>query len=130
MPATQNAAAILDTMSPAQTAYLLARASYDAAIAESNRRTNGMPSETDEEFEAWNDACEAAREDLGIGRLSDILDAAEAHMLAWSFEVARKTAAGDAAALTTIEHIAANINKPLHLVTRRKAIDLALRLTA
>ncbi len=117
-------------MAPAQTAYLLARATYDAAISESNRRTSGMPSETDEEFEVWNDACEAAREDLGIGRLSDLLDAAESALLAWSFTIARQTAAGDRAALATIDFMEANLGKPLHLTTRRKAVDIALRLAA
>lgn len=125
-----NAAAtdLLDSMSPAQHAYLLARAEYDAAIAESNRRTSGMPSTTDEEFEVWNDACETAREDLGIGRLSDLLDAAESALLAWLFKVARETAAGDRAALATIAYMEANLGKPLHLTTRRKAVDIALRL--
>ncbi len=128
--ATKPTSDILDNMSPAQRAYLLARAAYDAATAEATRRTTGMPTGTDEEFEVWNDACEAAREDLGIGRLSDLLDAAEVALLAWSFEVARKTAAGDTAALATIAHVEANIGKPLHIITRRKTIDIALRLAA
>ena len=127
--ASNNAAvAFLDAMSPAQAAYLLARAEYDAAIAESNARTSGMPTATDEEFEAWNDACEEARSVLGIDRLSNLLAVAEEALLAWSFKVARKTAAGDRAALATIDYMEANLGLPLHLTTRRKAVDIALRL--
>ena len=121
---------LLDTMSAAQTAYLLARATYDAAIAEATRRTTDMPTATDEEFEVWNDACEAAREDLGIGRLSDILDAAEEALLAWSFEVARKEAGCSKAKLALIAKVEAGIRKPLHLRTRIQTIDMALRLCA
>ena len=121
---------LLDTMSAAQTAYLLARATYDAAIAEATRRTTDMPTATDEEFEVWNDACEAAREDLGIGRLSDILDAAEEALLAWSFEVARKEAGRSKAKLTLIAKVEAGIRNPLHLRTRIQTIDMALRLCA
>lgn len=121
---------LLDSMSPAQHAYLLARAAYDAAIAESNRRTSGMPSATDEEFEIWNDACETAHTDLGMDRLSDLLAAAEDALLAWSFGVARKEAGRSKAKLALIASIEAGICKPQHLLTRNKTIDMALRLCA
>jgi len=130
MPATQNAAAILDTMSPAQTAYLLARATYDAATAEATRRTTGMPTATDEEFEVWNNTCEAARTDLDIDRLSNLLATAEEALLAWSFEVARKEAGRSKSKLALITKVEAGIRKPLHLRTRIQMIDMALRLCA
>jgi len=64
MPATQNAAAILDTMSPAQTAYLLARATYDAATAEASLRlghspTLSAPDASARGLRCWETTCKA-----------------------------------------------------------------------
>ena len=118
-------------MSPVQTAYCLARASYDAAIAEQNRLApapaQGAP---ESEVDAWLDASEEAHESLGLSRLFDALRAAEDAMLAWSFGVARKEAGRSRAKLALIADIESNIGKPMHLTTRTKAIDIALRLAA
>ena len=123
-----NAAA---TMSPAQTAYCLARATYDVAIAEQNRLApppaQGAP---ESEVDAWLDASEEAHVSLGLSRLFDALRAAEDAMLAWSFEVARKEAGRSKAKLAIIAEVEANIGKPLHLTSRTRAIDIALRLAA
>lgn len=119
------------TMSPAQTAYCLARASYDAAIAESSRIAP-MPGEgaSEEVVEAWLDASEEAHQSLGLDRLFDELRAAEDVMLAWSFSVARREAGRSKAKLRLIAEVEAGMGKALHLATRIKAIDLALRLAA
>lgn len=118
-------------MSPAQSAYILARATYDAAITEQNRLAPQPPQGAPEsEVDAWLDASEAAHESLGLSRLFNALHAAEDAMLAWSFEVARKEAGRSRIKLAMIAEVEANIGKPLHLVSRTKAIDIALRLAA
>jgi len=119
------------TMSPAQTAYCLARATYDAAIAEQNRLAPQPPQGAPEsEVDAWLDASEDAHESLGLSRLFGALRAAEDAMLAWSFEVARKEAGRSRVALAAIAKVEAAMDKPLHLTSRTRAIDLALRLAA
>lgn len=125
----QNETTTAAPMSPEQTAYCAARALYDSAIAEVTRRAP-MPGPTasDEETEAWLDASEQAYEALGVDALSDALARAEDAMLAWSFVVARREAGKSRAKLALIAQIEAGIGKALHLQTRRKAIDLALRL--
>lgn len=118
-------------MSPEQTAYCAARALYDSAIAEVTRLAPMPgPDASDEETEAWLDASELAHGRLGLDALSDALARAEDAMLAWSFVVARREAGKSRAKLALLDQIEAGIGKPLHLQTRRKAIDLALRLAA
>ncbi|MEK9900983.1 MAG: hypothetical protein VW516_09570 [Rhodospirillaceae bacterium] len=122
---------IATTMSPAQTAYCLARAAYDAAIAESGRRAPMPgPGASEAEVDAWLDASEAAHQELELDRLFAECRAAEDAMLAWSFAVARQTAGSDRAVLATIAEIEAAMDHPSHLSTRNKAIDIALRLAA
>ena len=65
-----------------------------------------------------------------IDRLSNLLATAEEALLAWSFEVARKEAGRSKAKLRLIAEVEAGMGKALHLATRNKAIDLALRLAA
>lgn len=129
----QNETTTAAPMSPEQIAYCAARALYDSAIAEVTRLATRLapmpgPTASDEETEAWLDASEQAYEALGVDALSDRLARAEDAMLAWSFAVARREAGKSRAKLALIAQIEAGIGKPLHLQTRRKAIDIALRL--
>ena len=116
-------------MSPAQTTYTIARAAHDAALAESTRRAPMPGPDADEAtVDAWLDASEQAHTELRIDALGAALASAEDALLAWSFAQARVTAAGNDAAFAAIAAVEAGIKKALHLPTRTKAIDLALRL--
>lgn len=138
-------AAALDlplTMDPTQVAYTIARAVYDAANAELVRRTAGMPTTTDAELDVWAEASEAAHQALGMDRLFEALGAAEDAMLAWSFEVARRTIRAtkcgavrtrDLAGVDALERACGLVGTQTQGVAIRydirvKSIDLALRL--
>mgnify|MGYP003554338055 FL=1 len=110
---------------------MIARAAHDAALAEVTRRAPMPGPDADEAtVDAWLDESERAHGELRVDALGAALAAAEEAMLAWSFEVARSTAAGNQAALRAIAEIEAGIQRASHMSTRTKAIDLALRLAA
>ena len=126
MPATQTA-----TTSPAQTVYMIARAALDSAYAEIARLAP-MPGEGAGEstVDAWLDASEAARSDLGVDGLEAAVAAAEDALLTWSFAVARREAGRSRVKLALIAEIERGVGEARHLRSRIKAIDLALRLSA
>ena len=120
-------------MHPTQTAYITTRALYEEACAEASRRTRDLPFVTDAEQDAWDVAAETARDDLQIERLGVAMREAEDAVLAWSFEVARKTIkAGPRVLRTTKLELVANIEARCltSLAARTGALDLALRLSA
>lgn len=121
------------TAHPTQSAYIIARALYEEACAESSRRTKDLPFVTPSDMDAWDVAAEAAREDLQIERLGTAMREAEDAMLAWSFEVARKVIkAGPRALRTTKLELVSDIETRcrVSLAARTGALDLALRLVA
>lgn len=124
MSATTNT----DT-SPEQTVYMIARASYDAAISEIARRApQPGPTADDSEVDAWLDASETARAEMCVDALSEALDAAEEALLAWSFKVARKEAGKSRRKLAAIAEVENGIRRAVNRAFRTRALDLALRL--
>jgi tryptophan 2,3-dioxygenase len=123
------AAAAAPAMHPTQARYIAARALYEDAAAEAQRRCPAPAQDAPEaEVEAWLEASEAADLELGVSRLMGELVAAEDAMLAWSLEVARKSAGRSRVKLGMIATLERGL--PRHHAIRAKAIDLALRLAA
>lgn len=118
-------------MSPAQIAYVTARALLDSAHAESARLAPMPgPDASDDAVEAWLDASEALRSTLGLDRLVEALTVAEDALLSWSFVVARREAGRSRAKLALVAQLETGVRQARHLQIRCKAIDLALRLAA
>jgi hypothetical protein len=113
-----------NTMNATQTAYAIARATYDTALAAHRAETVGL--DWDGDFDAADDACEASRARHGLDALSNALVAAEEAMLDWSLSASLKVAS-KAQRATVIE---VSTKGRRSLAIRAKLIDLALRLAA
>jgi tryptophan 2,3-dioxygenase len=73
--------------SPAQNVYMMAKAAYEVAQAELNRRQAPLATDcTDAEFDAYYEVHDAIRQELGLEELFSTLIDAEENLLAWCHE--------------------------------------------
>ena len=118
------------TYSPAQTAYLVARAAVDTIRAEVKATAPAEPAaDCDiDTFDAWCDAVAEIEIAANLGRYESALMDAEQALVEWSLTTALKTAPGRADAA---EAVAVCLDKGMRRPgPRAKLIDLAMRLAA
>ena len=110
-------------MNATQTAFALARATYDTAKAAHEVATAGL---NWDDFDAADEACEASRTSHGLDRLHTALVDAEEAMLDWALAASLKVAKGGQRETA----IYASTKGRKHLDLRVKLIDMAFRLAA
>lgn len=114
-------------MNALQLAYAAALAQVETLRAEVKAACPMPLTDDNAIFDAWIDASTAMEERIGLFTAERLLAEAEDALVRWSFTVAKSAATG--ADLSAVEHLGARWPK-LPMASRRKLVDLALRLGA